>query len=279
MNNRDIIVLYSGGTDSTLTAALMAERFEKVHLITYERFGIFSATNPVINVQKLKQKFGDDKFTHRIIREDRLFKYVSYERYLYNLVKYRFFLLSTCGLCKLSMHIRTIIFCLNNKIFNVCDGAHQDMRLFPDQMISVINEIRKMYAVFGIEYTNPVFDFEGPKNIDFVDKLHLEKILATESHDPIKKQSTTGYKLFQMGLMPLENVKGTELDHKMQPRCFQFILFNIFVLWNYFADHSYEEYEKRTLTFYKEKIGRFIGLLKEYTQKGRKSILFRLTEE
>ena len=114
MNNEEIVVLFSGGTDSTLTAALMAEEFRKVYLITYDRFGLFSITNPKINVEKLKNKFGDNKFTHKVIRLDRLFKFVSYERYLRNFIRYRFFLLSTCGLCKLAMHIRTVIFCLNN---------------------------------------------------------------------------------------------------------------------------------------------------------------------
>lgn len=282
MNSEEIVVLFSGGTDSTLAASLMAEEFRKVHLITYNRFGFFSITNPKINVQKLKNKFGDNKFTYRIIGINRLFKFVSNERYLWNLMKHRFFLLSTCGLCKLAMHIRTVIFCLNNQIGNVCDGANQGMHLFPAQMTSIIKETKMMYANFGISYTNPVFDFEGPQDTEFVDRLHLEKIVPNQEKKAsyvAKKKRTTGYKLYELGLMPSENVKGTELDRKMQPRCFQFILFNIFVLWYYLHNHTYEEYEKATLRFYKEKIEFFTKLVDEYVKTAKKSRLFKLIED
>lgn len=282
MSNGEIVILFSGGTDSTLTACLMAEEFRRVRLITYDRYGLFSVTNPEINVQKLKNKFGDDKFSHQIIKVDKLSKFVFYERYLRNLIKYRFFLLSNCGLCKLAMHIRTVIFCLDNKITNVCDGANQGMHLFPSQMIDVIKETEMMYANFGINYTNPVFNFEGPQDTEFADRLHFEKILPTKEKDASyyeKKKKTTGYKLFELGLMPSENVKGTELDRKMQPRCFQFVLFNIFVLWYYLYNRNYEEYREATSRFYKEKIEFFTGLLDEYIKKRRKSRIFKLIED
>jgi len=281
MNNQEIIVLFSGGTDSTLTAALMAEEFKKVHLITYDRFGLFSITNPHLNAQKLKEKYGEEKFSHRIIKVDKLFNYLSYERYIRNLVKFRFFLLSTCGLCKLAMHVRTVVYCLENKITHVCDGANQGMRLFPAQMARVIEEIKKMYASFGIEYTTPVFDFESPQNIEFVDRLHLEKITTgkEDNSSPDKKKAqTTGCKLFEMGLTPSENVKGTDLDRKMQPRCFQFILFNIFVHWYCLAYSPYEEYEKMTFGFYQDKIAQFTKLLTDYTKEGNASKLFKHIE-
>ncbi len=78
--------------------------------------------------------------------------------------------------------------------------------------------------------------------------------------------------------MPSKNVKGTELDRKMQPRCFQFILFNNFVLWYYLYNHSYDEYRKATLKFYREKISTFTKLIDEYVKKGKKSRLYKLVE-
>ena len=273
-------MLFSGGTDSMLSAALMAEKYKKIYLITYNRFGLFSVSNSKINVQKLKNKFGEDKFTHRIIRIDKLSKYVFYERYFHNFIKHRFFLLSICGLCKLAMHIRTVIFCLNNKIANVCDGANQTMRLFPGQMPCVIKEIKMMYAKFRINYMNPVFDSEYPSETDFFDRLHLKRILPIPEKEKNSSftERTAGYRLFKIGLLPSGNVKGTKLDHRMQPRCFQFILFNIFVIQYYLYDHTYEEYEEATLRFHKEKIGFFTKLLEEYIKKGKKSKLINLIE-
>lgn len=276
------VLLYSGGTDSTLAASIIAERFDTIRLVTYSRFGLFSVTNPLLNVQKLKDRYGKDKFTHTIIPVNKLFKKVSYENYFSNLFCYGFFLLSTCGLCKLAMHIRTVVFCMENGIGTVCDGANQGMYLFPDQMNSVINATKIMYARFGIVYSNPVFEFEGPQDIDFADKLHFDRIPAlNEVKDASyyeRKKKTTGFRLYELGLMPSENVKGTELDRKMQPRCFQFLLFNIWLHWYYLADHSYEEYEAATLRFFKEKLSVFTKLLEEYSQKKEKSRLHRFIE-
>ncbi len=283
MDDEKIVVLFSGGTDSLLTAALMAEKFKEVQLITYHRFGFSSTSNSGTNVRRLKEKYGGTKFIHKIIKTDKLTRYVFNERYLRNLLKHGFFMLSNCGLCKLAMHLRTVIFCLDNNITNVCDGANQNMRLFPDQMKNVLEEYRKMYARFGIHHVSPVFELEYPEGLDYADRLHLDRVMPAEAKkddpDAEKKKRTAGYKLFELGLMPSENVKGTELDRKMQPRCFQFILSNIFINGYYLQDHTYEEYERETVKFQKEKIEFFIRLLDEYAEKGRKSRISKLIED
>jgi len=274
---KEIVVLYSGGTDSTCTAALMAERFDKVHLLTFDRFGLFSVTNSKVNVKRLKDKFGENKFTHKIINVDRLFKKVSYSKYLYNFIKYRFLLLSTCGLCKLAMHIRSLIYCLENNINQVCDGANKNMPLFPAQMIEVINEIKNMYSRYGISYSIPVFEFNQPKNIGYLDRIN-PKILQLQvfEHKSDYKNPTAGEILFKMGIFPAKNVKGTKIDRQMQARCFQLILFNIFVLWYYLPTNKLGRYKEMCVNFYKEKMQYFENLIDEYLKKAEKSRLSRL---
>lgn len=279
--HKDIAVLFSGGTDSTLAAALMAERFDKIHLLTYSRFGIFSSRNAERNAQVLKNRFKDTCFAQRIIKINKLFKYLSYEDYLGYLFRYRFFLLSTCGLCNLAMHARTIVFCLENNISEACDGANKSMRLFPAQMPSVAEEIKKMYSGFGINYSLPVFHLENPSDTGFMDRLGIKNILPDFEfgENNACAKDTTGYKLFELGLMPAANVKGTVLDRKMQPRCFQFILFRIFAQWYYLYNHTYEQYEKMVLEFFTQKIKHCTHLIEEYSKKKEKSRLFRLIED
>ena len=54
------------------------------------------------------------------------------------------------------------------------------MYLEPAQMENVIRELKKMYAQFNIEYANPVFNFEGPQDTGFADRLHLERIFSDQ---------------------------------------------------------------------------------------------------
>lgn len=281
MKNNETVIMFSGGTDSTLAAALEAKKFDRVHLLTYDRFGLFSVGNSQLNVLKLKDKFGQDKFISHIVKIDKLTEYVFYERYLHNLRRHGFFLLSICGLCKLAMHIRTLIFCIDNDIGNVSDGANQGMYLFPEQTETIIEELKQLYNKFGITYNNPVFNYAPPENIGFADRFHLESLL--KETDPQKpsmkiKARTTGCTLHKMGLMPAENVKGTELDRKMQPRCFQFILFNIFIKWYYLYDHSYEEYVQANVKLYRDKISHLTGALEDYVQKKKNNRFANLIE-
>ncbi len=282
MRDKKIVILFSGGTDSTLTSALMAEKFKRIYLITYSRFGLFAINNSKTNVEKLRDKFKNIYFSHHIIKVNKLFNYVSYEHYFHHLIKHRFFLLSTCGLCKLAMHIRTVIFCLKNDVVEVCDGANKNMRLFPDQMASVMQETRKMYAHFGINYTSPVFEFGQPDVNGFNDRLRQERIsplIEKKGAFDKTKKNTTRYKLFEFDLMPSENVKGSKIDQKMQPRCFQFILFRIFAQWYYLPNHTYNEYEQASLQFFKEKIDFFTALIDDFIKKNNKSKLFRMIED
>ncbi len=278
---KKIAILFSGGTDSTVAAALMAEKFDVVHLVTYDRFGLYSASNAITNIRKLKERSGSEKFVHSIIPINKIMKHVFYERYLRNVLKFRFFLVSNCGLCKLAMHVRTVIFCLENEIANVCDGANKGMRIFPDQMDCVLGEIKGMYSSFGIDYSNPVFNFAPPQDIDYPKKFNLQDILlplGKGGDDILDRKMTTGHKAYELGLLPSDNVKGTKIDRDMQGFCQQLVLSNIFILWYYLYDHDIKEYQDRSRIFYREKIKYFSGLLKEYQTNKLESKLFKLIE-
>ncbi len=243
--------------------------------------GLFSAENSKRNVENLKIKFGNDKIIHRFIKFDKLYDYASDERYFHYIAKYGLFNLSGCGICKLAIHIRTLIWCLENDVKNACDGSTRDLYLFPTQIEKVNDEVKKMYAHFDITYETPVYDFDLPNDTDLWDKMGISeklKIPMTTGQKQREEKNTTGRKLYELGLMPTENVKGTAIDRSMQPRCFQFILFNIYLLWVYFPSHTYEEFEQRLVSLYKEKIEHFVTLIGEYIKKKEESRLYRLIE-
>jgi len=268
-----VAVLYSGGADSTCAAILKLKEFDKVHLITYNRFGLFHVGNATTNAKKLKDKFGQNKFIHITIDLNKLFREVSYAEYIRNFKKHGFFLLSTCGLCKLAMHIRTLIYCLDNDIKHVCDGANKNAIYFPAQMPEVIREIKKMYAFYGIIYTTPIFNFDELKRTDWIDKLGVDDTTKKQNHSGPTSEAL----LFEYNLFSSDNIKGTKIDRQMQPRCFQFILFNIFLHWYYLPTYGFLKYKKTTVCFYKEKIEYFKNLIDSYLTQKEESRLFKFT--
>lgn len=219
------VVLYSGGCDSTLAAAVSADRYEKVRLITYNRLGFFKAReNAMINLERLKQKFGADKFYFEIIDINNAFKRIQYDNYIYYIKKYGPICMSICGLCKLAMHWQTILYCMENSITDVCDGAVKEMSVFPTQNMDIaLENTIKLYGDFNINYYNPVYEIGKD----------VEKIL------------------YDMQIIPSKKHKLTDADKQVV--CSQQILFAKFVKY-YLSEHSWDEYVKNLHDFYSEKI-------------------------
>ena len=139
----------------------------------------------------------NNNFVHRVLNIDSYYKKLCYESYLKNLIRYQLFNLLGCLFCKLSMHWRTIVYCLDNNINNVFDGANIEMRDDPSQNKDIILLIRSLYKDFGIKYSNPVF------------------IQSRQSREKI---------FFEFGLSPVANIKWTIFSFNKQLFCAHEIL-------------------------------------------------------
>ena len=281
---KELVVLFSGGTDSTCTAALVAGDYERIHLVTYSRFGLFHMEHASTNVALLRHRFGENRFIHTIIPVDRIFKEISYARYWRLLIKYGLFLLSTCGLCRLAMHVRTVVYCRAHGITRVCDGSnrHAAGGVSTDQIPSLIAGVRGLYARYGIEYSTPVYDIDEPANIGWADKLHvqtpqLRSVFAENTAHPDAR--TSGKLLHEMGLFPQENIKGTKTDRRMQARCLQLILSNIFIYGWYLSKHTPDQFFTTVGRFMGEKIDYCSLLLDNYFRDESGSRLSKLVEQ
>lgn len=292
MTSGEVAIAYSGGTDSTCVAALMAERFERVHLLTFWEAGTRDAPTPTRNVEALRAKFGKDRIVHVLLPTDALVRRFSYERYLSSVARHGFFMLSTCGFSSLSWHVRMAMYCLDHGIRAAADGVTRELTHFPGHMEPVLGELRRLYAHFGIEYSNPVRDWDVPPDQQFIDRLivgrHLDAAGLVESLLPGAPAAaapeerlgrTTGRYLFERGLLPHPNVKGSAFDRSMQHDCYPFVLFNIFAFWYYLAVHDFHEYEVRMKRLFSEKIDGAISLLEQHRKLGKASELAALTRE
>lgn len=276
-----VAILYSGGTDSTCVAALCAQKFRQVHLLTFYEHATRNSPVPRRNINLLRKHFKDIKFMSRVISVDRLVKHFWYESYFERLKKHGFLALSTCGFSSLSWHVRTIIYCRQNNISYVADGLTRELMHFPGHMDEVVEQLRDFYREFGITYENPVRDWPTPPDQQFIDKLivnnHGSEFFLGDENTGQRK--TTGYYLFKLGLFPSPNVKGTKLDFSMQHDCYPFTLYNVMTFWGFLSTEPYELFQKRVSDIMKEKIGNAKALIAEYQKYPKTAPFAALLEQ
>jgi len=242
MNRQDkTVVLFSGGCDSVLTASIAASSYSEVYLLTYKRWGLFMVD--ISNaVRRLEAAYLETKFIFKALGVDEFFKEVCYEDYFKNIAKFGSMVLSICALCKLSMHYRTILFCLENNIRKVLDGTVEVEFASEDFLKERVNDMKQflkgLYLDFGIDYGCPVYGYE----------------LGEVEKD-----------LYRKGLAPEGRIRGGRLDK--QPVCVSHLLNACFGDY-YLYRHSKEKFVKDSSRFYQHKI--------EYV---RKRIKERIDEE
>ncbi|MFW5785345.1 MAG: hypothetical protein ACOCW1_04080, partial [Chitinispirillaceae bacterium] len=167
--DQEICIRYSGGTDSTLVAAIMAQRFRKVHLLTfassYEALTLYtiksSPKNSVCNLEYLEKRYGRRKFTHTIMRMEKERDDIYFNYYQKHITGKSFLRVSFCPACTMAMHKMTIGYCRENDIRFASDGSCIDSGAYLWQMQHKDNleMIKQAYSWAGIEYLiNPCYN-------------------------------------------------------------------------------------------------------------------------
>lgn len=236
-----VVVLYSGGSDSTLAAALMCRRFKHVYLLTYKTSPMSNVERSNRNFELLKEKFPKNKIIREFINSDNVFKKIYYNNYFCDFKKFKTYLCtSVCAACSLSWHTKTIIYCLKNHIHTVCDGErYEDPPIWAEQMKQILNMVRNFYKEYGINYENPVYEIDR-----------------------------TDWKLYEMGItkekdVKLEgfaNSKGETTENpnilwkKSQPNCHGGIIGAIYLTCYFLPRFGQEENERKAVEYYEEKI-------------------------
>lgn len=155
-------LMFSGGVDSTVSAIMLSQKFDKVHLLTYcNEYGHYAIHRTQKRAKELKEKIGD-KFIHRIFSIKEIFKKITLSRLTEDYKETRSGFIWCLG-CKISMHTRSIIYNLENGINSMHDGSAEDSNEMVEQMIVSISLIRQFYNRYGIDYTVPVYNISRDK--------------------------------------------------------------------------------------------------------------------
>lgn len=163
----EIALMYSGGSDSTLAARLLAEAYDRVHLVTYRSVGIILDRQSRGHYRQLCQRFGAQRFVHVTIDNRWLHRALlktlptDYTRYCKGTAPG-----VICMACKVAMHARTLIYCLEHGLPEAADGATRFQTDHPECMPAVLNALRRMYAHYGVRFSNPIYDVGAKRTID-----------------------------------------------------------------------------------------------------------------
>ncbi len=225
--NEEISVLFSGGGDSTLLAYLLAQRFQRVHLLTCKHLGIKEAEKTAINHENLVRVFGADKVVRAVIDIDEPVRRVYEDDFRGCLRDFGFLAQNLCGVCKMTMFTSSIPYNARHGIRYTTTGSHMEgAGVFIGQMKSVREEVfEPLFRSYGMEFLTPVF------------------------YVPDSDQ-----RLFELGITKKKKTKFPEDNTTYQAWCNFSVLQNIYARGYFLQLHGQDELERRSLAYAKRKV-------------------------
>jgi hypothetical protein len=236
-HEEDACVHYSGGSDSTLVASYLAENYRKVHLLTFRHCAISSIENRQFNIENLSKKYGKDRFANKLIDIDDLFKKMYTGRQWKDFHRYFMFTLVPCGTCRFAMHIRTIVYCIQNNVKWISDGSNQFYQMVaPSEMPDILNLVKELYRAYGIQYIiNPAYN-----------KLDADN------------------ELYEKGIVPEKGLRvNWDTYKKIQPVCNCGLFFLIMARTYWFYLHGVDQLSRTAFRYYEEKLPWYKSLVEE----------------
>lgn len=181
LSRKEIVILYSGGLDSSALVGMCGARnYDIVHLLTFDNGAMSNLGLSEVKLFEFRDKFPRTKFIHKIIPVKYLFKQLALIDIEDMILQYKTNLV--CVGCKMAMHAHAVIYSLENNIETVIDGFVKRQSHFPEQDESFITEIKELYSKYGINYKNPLYDVVKEKRD--VKNILSRYNLSTKSIEP-----------------------------------------------------------------------------------------------
>ena len=161
---RQVSIMFSGGIDSTTTAMMLAEKYDRVHLLTWGNgYGHYRLNRTKKRVAELKRHHGE-RFVHTVEEIRPIFESIldqpdqDFARHGSGFI--------WCLGCKIAMHTRSVLYNLEHGVTEMADGSSQSTGEMVEQMLLSVYMIREFYEQWGISYTTPVYTIPREKEID-----------------------------------------------------------------------------------------------------------------
>ena len=168
----EITLMFSGGVDSTALAIMLAERYERVHLVTYKNgYGHWYHHRTYERVAELNRALGDC-FQYSLVDTKGYFDEILVKRVLDDYRKFKSGFIWFMG-CKMAMHMRSAIYCLEHGLLNMTDGSNEDTNEMVEQMLISLTLIRNLYKQYDIEFGTPVYEVRREASRQLIKKWKL----------------------------------------------------------------------------------------------------------
>ncbi len=172
MNDKEIAILFSGGTDSLALYALATvgrepdlpkgRRIHLLHMLNgMSRFHDFPKQRFAIAQGILAAQLNSPEdmpdTTYLELDMGRLFQGLWLDKYEELMPRYNGKNL-VCVACKLAMHARAILYCCNNFVPFLVTGYTSKQSYYPEQTPVFMEKIAALSAEFGVQTKFPVYD-------------------------------------------------------------------------------------------------------------------------
>lgn len=162
--------MFSGGIDSTMTAVLLAEKYDCIHLLTYNNgYGHMFMKTVKKRVNELNNKLGN-KFIYSITSTKDLFEKITVNNVAKEIKEHKSGFVWCMG-CKLAMHAQSIVYNKKHKIKEMTDGSSYSTKEMVEQKPFSIKLIKYLYKKHGIKFHTPVYNLPRKESIKKLESM------------------------------------------------------------------------------------------------------------
>lgn len=158
----EVLVLFSGGKDSLLSAVRYLDEGYKVNLVVFDNSCGIGLENIKINIKRLIKKYGSDKLCFFGKKDiSAIFRNFIHPFYNYNtnyiINNYGSITISqfNCLACRMAMYVASIIICKQKNIKNIVDGA-RICQLFAIEQEEMLKEFKYFFNKYDLNIDYPV---------------------------------------------------------------------------------------------------------------------------
>lgn len=160
---REVVVLFSGGRDSSLATCLLISKGKKVHLLTFNDGVTINLEISEFRHQELKSAFSESIVSRNVVPSYGLFRKIALVNLESDFIKFKKNLIFVGT--QLAFHTEGIIYCLRHNIRAIASGFTQYESHLPEQMPEAIKMLRSFIAKYKIDYLTPVYDYSSEEAV------------------------------------------------------------------------------------------------------------------